>query len=139
MPQQPYNRKNHLQHLNFCKFTLWMPPVLDARGRLPVRPSPFARQWIWDNTQLGPDLQWGQRGLSSDPPGKRGPAFLPKKFKIMLKQLATLSHKLYKCQHLTRLFNLSVISINQSTAVYFCFCPEEAHLNRWAKRRLTIK
>ena len=37
-----------------------MPPVLDARGRLPVRLSPFARQWIWDNTQqLGPDLQWG--------------------------------------------------------------------------------
>jgi len=34
-----------LQHLNFCNFTLWMPPclgcppVLDARGRRPVCPS----------------------------------------------------------------------------------------------------
>ena len=32
---------NKLIKLNFCNFTLMMPPTLDSRGRRPVRPPPL--------------------------------------------------------------------------------------------------
>ena len=54
MGQQPYNRKNHLLlAFNFCNFTLWIPPVLNARSRRPVRPRPCTPLLLGNCVGLG--------------------------------------------------------------------------------------
>jgi len=41
-----------------------------------------------------PRFTMGLAGLKPGAPGKRGPVFLPKNFKFLLKELPSLSHKL---------------------------------------------
>ena len=54
MRKYPYNRKNHLQHLNFYNFTLWMPggvapfasPLCTPLELLQIVKQTHVREWV---------------------------------------------------------------------------------------------